>query len=354
MLRSVDLLPIVHKDFMQKTVTGGVFSVLAIFSLSWFVLFEIMSFRKIEMISVMKVEEPGEKSHLLDRLTLQFSINFTNCACHVLSVETEDTLGGFYTDYQEKVYAKSKIELVHKKTVQDAKAVEINEKRKGHFFNKYRLIKNGNDLDVVEFQEGNETSISADQPFRVEKVKTEGCVVNGILRTQKIPSSLRIVSYNHRELVRLLYGKSPDMSHTIGSFQFGDSNADINLQSSSFGPLDGYISEEIGKVQKGVSYQYYLKVVPTVYMPDKRVWQFTTSTSYHAGKDDTSDVYFRYDFSPLTIVNSKKRVSVSRFVAKILLIVGAYLSLIIFSVFICNTSLSNLSQLIFHDNKKHG
>jgi len=208
---------------------------------------------------------------------------------------------------------------------------------------------------MVEFRESNETSISADQHSKIAKVKTEGCVVDGLLRIQKIPGSLRIFVHKHHEWVQLLYGKSPDISHRIESFQFGNKEPRLNMQSSSFAPLDGYISEELGELKenkKSVSYEYYLNVVPTVYMPNRREWQFTASTNYHVGKYDTPVVYFRYDFSPLTIIYSEKSVSILRFVSKLLVIIGAYFSLVVFSVFICNSSVSKLSQLIFHGNMK--
>jgi len=136
MLRSLDLLPVVRNDIMENTCTGGVFSLLAIFSLGYFVMSEILIFKKTEIVSTLQVEEPGVTSHLLDRLTLQFNITFPNCACHVLSIETHDTLGGLYTDYEKKVYAKSNVELIQEKNVQGVKAVEVEEKRKGNFINK--------------------------------------------------------------------------------------------------------------------------------------------------------------------------------------------------------------------------
>jgi len=97
---------------------------------------EIIIFKKTEIVSTLQVEEPGVTSHLLDRLTLQFNITFPNCACHVLSIETHDTLGGLYTDYEKKVYAKSNVELIQEKNVQGVKAVEVEGKRKGNFINK--------------------------------------------------------------------------------------------------------------------------------------------------------------------------------------------------------------------------
>jgi len=203
-------------------------------------------------------------------------------------------------------------------------------------------------LEKVEFENGDET---------LRDDVSEGCLVYGLLLIQKIPGSMEISTKNHLSLVKDVYGKSPDMSHRIESFQFGTMDPTIDLHSSSFAPLDDYVSEELGELKKqgeGISYEYYLKVVPTVYMLDKRVWQFTASTSHSTGKYDTPAVHFRYDFSPLSIMYSEKSVSFSRFVGRILAIVGAYLSIAVFCVVMCNSSLSSLSKLILNDNRKHG
>jgi len=105
MWRRLDLLPIVPQDFSQKTNTGGCFTLLMVFSLSWFLIAEIMDFAKTEIVSNMQVEEPGKKSQLLDRLVIQFNVTFPNCSCHVLSVETIDMLGGFASDHLDDLYA---------------------------------------------------------------------------------------------------------------------------------------------------------------------------------------------------------------------------------------------------------
>lgn len=107
MLRRLDLLPIVQKDIIQWTNTGGLFTLLLIFSLSWFVTYEIMIFNKTEIVTVMQVEEPGKDSHLLNRLSVLFNVTFPNCACDVLSVETQDKLGSLFSDYDHYVYGEA-------------------------------------------------------------------------------------------------------------------------------------------------------------------------------------------------------------------------------------------------------
>jgi len=137
------------------------------------------------------------------------------------------------------------------------------------------------------------------------------------------------------------------MSHRIESFQFGRIDPSLNLHSTSFAPLDQYVSKKPAELKhdKNVSYEYYLKVVPTINILDQRVWQFTASTNYDVTR--AGEVRFSYDFSPLAIVHKEKHESVSRFVAKLLAIVGAYTSLTVFCVFVLNSGISTLSKLMF-------
>jgi len=154
MLRRLDLLPIVQKEFIQRTNPGGLLTILLIFSLSWLVTNEIMHFNKTQIVTVLQVEEPGKRSHLLDRLTVLFNVTFPNCACHVLSLETEDALGGFSTDYDHYVYVETTNGLIKEKKIFDKDALEAQENRKGHFMKKWRVINKNGTVKVVEFERG--------------------------------------------------------------------------------------------------------------------------------------------------------------------------------------------------------
>jgi len=347
MFRRLDLLPIVQKDIIQRTNTGGLFSLLLIFSLSWFVTYEIMMFNKTEIVTVVQVEEPGKDSHLLNRLTVIFNVTFPNCACDVLSIETQDKLGALFSDYDHYVYGEATKGLMKENhTFFDLDALEDQERRKGHSLNRWRLINKNGTVKVVEFEREEEISKLANQPSKFALLKTEGCTVDGLLRIGKIPGSLKISTKNHVEALQLLYGRYPDMSHRIESFRFGPKDLSLNLHS--------YVSKEPAVLKqdyKSVSYEYYLNVVPTIDIMDKRVWRFTASNNYHANAH-APEVHFHYDFSPLAIVQKEKHESVSRFTAKLLAIVGAYISLTVFSVFVLNSSFSTLSKLMFNENRK--
>lgn len=68
-------------------------------------------------------------------------------------------------------------------------------------------------------------------------------------------------------------------------------------------PLDGEDRMRAASVNSGVSYEYYLKVVPTTYQTlngqDYYIYQFTSNTNELQG--NAPAIYFRYDLSPVTV-----------------------------------------------------
>jgi len=196
MWRRLDLLPTVQKEFFQRTNLGGLFSIIFIFSLSWFVTNEIMHFNKIEIVTVMQVEEPGKNSHLLDPLTVLFNVTFPNCACNVLSLETEDKLGRFFSDYEHYVYVVTDNSLIKEKKNLDEDALEAQERRKGHIMNRWRLINKNGTVKMVKFERRENITQLTKQPSKFAQIKTEGCMVTGLLRIGKIPGSLKISTHN--------------------------------------------------------------------------------------------------------------------------------------------------------------
>jgi len=180
-------------------------------------------------------------------------------------------------------------------------------------------------------------------------LKEEGCEIAGLLHIRKIPGKLEISTDSHKDEVDRLYGKHPDLSHRINTFQFGHTSQILHIHESSFAPLDEYYSEDRGPTNsKSIAYEYYLKVVPAIYnmYGGERAWQFTASTNCHSGGKVQSApvVSFRYDFSPLGIIYSAKRERFTRFLAEVLAIIGAYISLAVSCVFLFHSSFATMSR----------
>merc|ERR1719510_669570 len=320
-----------------------------------------------EIVTELVVEEPESSSHMVEMLSIRLNISFPYCACHVLSVETQDTLGmittNFGSGWEKRI---QKMKKAGKSMLSD-----ILEKQKLNrpYVLKSRLIREGKKMTKVKFDDVNATSLTVDQLQKSSTIGSEGCEVRAFMYIRKIPGNLHISTHN---VLGILNEQPPDLSHRIESFEFGRTHPNLHLHSSSFAPLDGYISRRPMSSNGSVSFEYYLKVVPTrydtyrqsnsvegAYSPSflgapssgMRAWQFTSSANSNIGRYNLPAVYFRYDFSPLTVIYKEKRESISRFVSQMLAIIGGYLSLAIFCVFLLHR---RLRRLFFKYKEKVG
>jgi len=359
MLRNFDLFPVVPKDFSEKTSTGGCFTVLLFLSLGWLIVSEVMDFMRTEIISEVIVEDPSHNSHMVEMLSVHFNITFPNCACHVLSVETQDTLGGFSTDLGTGGMLTNESEQFEadiKRLMEIDSFRTMNKWLNKPYVHKTRLLPGGEKVTFVK-----DTTLD-DMPSKVVEFKEEGCEIRAFLFARKIPGNLHVTTYAFENLAIILYQHPPDLSHTIETFEFGNTDDELHTHSSSFAPLDKYVSMRPLSYDpaESVSFEYYLKVVPTRYIKGQsnsfkegasfrgsggrgmRAWQFTASANTNSGRYNAAGIYFRYDFSPMTVVYSQKSESLTRFIAQLLGIIGAYISLAVFCVFMCHKSLSRL------------
>jgi len=359
MLRNFDLFPVVPHDFSEKTSTGGCFTVLLFLSLCWLIMSEVMDFMRTEIISEVIVEDPSYNSHMVEMLSVHFNMSFPSCACHVLSVETQDTLGGFSTDLGTGgmlTNEDDQFEAEIKKLMEEDSSKILKKRLNKPYVHKTRILPGGGKVKFVK-----DTTLD-DMPSKIVEFKGEGCEIRAFLYARKIPGNLHVTTYAFENLAKILYQDPPDLSHTIESFEFGHTDPELHTHSSSFAPLDKYVSMRPRSYKSGesVSFEYYLKVVPTRYIKGpsdsfierssfrgnqgrgKRAWQFTASANTNSGRYNSAGIYFRYDFSPMTVVYSQKSESPTRFIAQLLGIIGAYISLAVFCVFICHKSLSRL------------
>jgi len=370
LLRRVDIFPIVPKDMIEKTNTGGCFTVLIFLSLTWLIFSEVATFMRTEIVSELVVEEPQSSRHMVEMLSIRLNISFPYCACHVLSVETQDTLGMITTKFSSE-YEKR---IQKMKKGGRSKISNILEKQKLNrpYVLKSRLIREDKKMTKIKFEEVNATSLTVDQIKRnASTIGSEGCEVKAFMYIRKIPGHLHISTYKYSDVVKILYEQTPDLSHKIESFEFGRTHPNLHLHSSSFAPLDGYSARRGNSSNGSVSFEYYLKVVPTRYdtyrqknsaqvasspnflggpSSGMRAWQFTSSANSNLWRYDLPSVYFRYDFSPLTVIYKEKSESLSKFVSQLLAIIGGYLSLAIFCVFLLHRSLPRLFLSLLRKN----
>ncbi|KAK6461486.1 Erv41 protein [Scheffersomyces coipomensis] len=193
-------------------------------------------------------------------------------------------------------------------------------------------VNNVNDAhDTPDLEEVMRESMRAE--FRLEGARVnEGrpaCHVFGSIPVNHVKGEFHItakgVGYSDRSHVPI---EALNFTHLIQEFSYGEFYPFIN------NPLDatGKVTEE--NLQ---AYRYHTKVVPTVYQKLGLVIdtnQYSLTESHHVYPYDQQKkpmgipgIFFRYDFEPIKLTISEKRIPFVQFVAKLGTILGGLLIL---------------------------
>lgn len=256
-----------------------------------------------------------------DKLQVNMDVIFPKAPCDVLSLDAQDVMGNHEVD-------------IH-----------------GNMF-KYRLSKEGTVLEKVEMQGSHLHSMSSltrhfsfeynnEDVARIKArvVAEEGCRVTGFLRVNKVPGNIHMSTHTFFPMMGNLWteNESVDISHRILHLSFG-SDQDIMYVLENFrdtgivAPLDA-IERKVPLSDKGkakpIIYEYYLKIVPTSYESAGRsthVFQFTANSN-QVTNSFLPSIYFRYDFSPVTVkFHDEKQQSFFHFMIHICAIIGGVFS----------------------------
>lgn len=159
--------------------------------------------------------------------------------------------------------------------------------------------------------------------------ETEGCLVGGKLDVNKVQGNVHIAvgeshvegGHHHHHWPERVRALGFNTSHYISHFSFGKEYPGM------INPLDGFQFTETGVGQMS----YFVQVVPTTYISPSgekiETNQFSV-TYHHSMVDLNSDhielpgVFFKYDISPLRIQIQEENKPFSRFVIRILAVVG--------------------------------
>ncbi|ODV78585.1 putative ER to golgi transport [Suhomyces tanzawaensis NRRL Y-17324] len=188
-------------------------------------------------------------------------------------------------------------------------------------------VNNANDAhDTPELDEVMQESLRAE--YRVTGARmNEGepaCHIFGQIPVNQVKGDFHITGkgFGYRDRLYVPY-EALNFSHMIQELSYGEFYPFIN------NPLDatGKITEE--RVQ---SYGYFSKVVPTRYERLGLIIetnQFALTEQHHVFRVDEFDkpegipgIYFKYDFEPIKLSISEKRLPFLQFVAKLATIIG--------------------------------
>lgn len=180
------------------------------------------------------------------------------------------------------------------------------------------------DLSTIE-QCKNDDSLE-----RTNLALKEGCQIYGYMEVNRVGGSFHIapgksftINHVHVHDVQPFSSSMFNTSHIIQHLSFG-----TDIESGNTAPLDGVK----GLAKEGaVMFQYYLKIVPTMFIQlDGRVLhtnQFSVtrhqkSVSSHNAESGMPGAFFSYELSPLMVKYTAKERSIGHFATNVCAIIG--------------------------------
>ncbi|XP_076921190.1 uncharacterized protein LOC143582544 [Bidens hawaiensis] len=346
-VRNLDAYPKINEDFYSRTLSGGVITLVA--SIAMFLLFFSELGLYLHTVTETKLvvdTSRGEKLHI------NFDITFPAVSCTLLSLDAMDISGEQHLDIRH--------DIIKKRIDANGKVIEERKEGIGGPQIEKPLQRHGGRLEHNETYCGSCFGAEAsddeccnsceevreayrrkgwgmtnpdliDQCKRegfAQKIKDEegeGCNIYGSLEVNKVAGNFHFVRSFHQSSVHIpdLFSFQEDsynISHKINKLSFGDHYPGI------VNPLDGV--HWFQEIPNGM-YQYFLKVVPTIYTSVRgrtiKSNQFSVMEHYKSpevGRRSLPGVFFFYDLSPIKVTFTETHISFLHFLTNVCAIVG--------------------------------
>ncbi|KAF5789912.1 putative endoplasmic reticulum vesicle transporter [Helianthus annuus] len=347
-VRNLDAYPKINEDFYSRTLSGGVITLASSIAMLLLVISELAMYLQTVTETKLVVDTSrGEK------LKINFDISFPAVSCTLLSLDAIDISGEQHLDIKHAIIKKrldangNLIQLridrigvpkIGKPIQKHGGEIEHNETYCGSCYGaELSSTECCNSCDAVREAYrrrgwGLMNPDSIDQCKRegfVQRIKAEegeGCNLSGSLQVNKVAGNFHFVKSFHLANIHVTHDvkafedDSYNISHKINKLSFGDHYPGI------INPLDGV--EWFQHTPNGM-YQYFIKVVPTVYTPLRgsviRSNQFSVTEHYkgpEVRKNSLPGVFFFYDLSGIKVNFTETHTSFLHFLTNICAIVG--------------------------------
>ncbi|XP_043713747.1 endoplasmic reticulum-Golgi intermediate compartment protein 3-like isoform X2 [Telopea speciosissima] len=349
-LRNLDAYPKINEDFNSRTLSGGVITLAS--SIVMLLLF--ISELSLYLHAVTETELVVDTSRA-ETLRINFDVTFPALACSILSVDVMDVSGEQHLDVKHDIIKKridangNVIEAkqdgigapkIEKPLQSHGGRLEHNETYCGSC---YGAEESDDDCcnsceEVREAYRKKGWGVSNPDLIdqckregflqRIKEEEGEGCNLYGFLEVNKVAGNFHFAP-----------GKSFQQSnvhvHDLLPFQKDSFNISHKINRLSFGeyfpgvvnPLDGV--QWMQQIPSGM-YQYFIKVVPTVYTDINghtiQSNQFSVTEHFRGGEfgrpSSLPGVFFFYDLSPIKVTFREEHVSLLHFLTSVCAIVG--------------------------------
>lgn len=348
-LRKLDAYPKVNEDFYSRTFSGGVITIVS-FSVMFFLFFsELRMF--LHTVSESKLVVDTSRGGVLK---INFDVTFPAVRCSLLSLDAMDISGEQHLDIRHDIVKKridahgNVIEVrpdvigapkIEKPLQRHGGRLEHNEEYCGSCFGAETSDDDccNSCEDVQEAYRKKGWALTnmdlIDQCKRegfIQKIKDEvgeGCNIQGALEVNRVAGKFDFAigkgfQYSIPGHDLLVFGQdNHNISHRINKLAFGDHFPGM------VNPLDGV--QWVHETPNGV-YQYFIKVVPTVYTDIRgrtvQSNQYSVTEHFRNGESglfrQLPGVYFFYDISPVKVTFKEVHTPFLHFLTHICAIIG--------------------------------
>ena len=318
-MRFLDFYKRPSRDLSESSIFGGLLTVVTIVVAIGLFVSEWKDFRKIEVLSEMRVSESsGQK-----KLPVELDIIFPKIPCAVLSFDALDVMGNRDVSARGHLF---KVRLTREGD--EIPSEEENPEKEDHLLGSNSLFPrlpgslwmSGAPL-LRPWTDGEDIS-------RKQLASNEGCRLRGVIAVNRAPGHLHIGVGGlwGLEGARDKIGRG---EHVIEKLRFGEEKFHVHNQ-----VLDGKSSSLLSDSpdqSTSLLYEYFLKVVPGrfTYLSSEHYefFQFSATESVSAASF-LPGVYFRYDISPLKLILTETRESFVQFLVRVLAIIGGIVSVL--------------------------
>ncbi|XP_078446542.1 uncharacterized protein LOC144715485 [Wolffia australiana] len=349
-LRKLDAYPKINEDFYSRTLSGGVITLVSSAIIVFLFFSEIRLFLYTATETKLVVDTSrGEK------LRINFDVTFPVLACSLLSVDAVDISGEQHFDIRHDII-KKRLDIhgnviesrqggigapkIEKPLQRHGGRLEHNETYCGscygaettddHCCNSCEEVRDAyrkkgwamTNTDLID-QCKREGFIQ-----RIKDEDGEGCNIHGFVEVNKVAGSFHFAPGKGIHPSTFIFldlfsidTENHNISHKINKLSFGKEFPGV------VNPLDRveWVQREPASI-----YQYFIKVVPTIYkdITGRKIYSNQFSVTEHVREPDGGfsksipGVFFFYDFSPIQVIFTEENKSILHFITNLCAIIG--------------------------------